>query len=266
MKFDMGRAWNEATAMIAANRTVLLVIAAVFFFLPAVAFSLLVPGAMAMETLDPANPLAALGAMFFIGFLIYLIVTYIGTLAMLNLLSDRTRPTVGQAIGAGAKGFLPYFLAQILLFLGLGLLAAIIFGIAGAIGVVLMVLAALIVVPVLVWLYTKFSLTAAVIAVEHVYNPIKALARSWKLVSGNSLRLFAFYLVLLVTFIVVYIVLSLIIALPTALLGAEAALIATAILQGLLGMVFTILFIAIIAAVHSQLAGPNIREVQETFE
>ena len=266
MKFDMGRAWNEATAMIAANRNVLLVIAAVFFFLPALALGLLAPGMMTVNSLDLENPLAALGGLVLVGFLIYLIVTYIGWLAMLNLLSDRTRPTVGQAIGAGVKGFLPYFLSQILVILGLGLLVGIVLGIAGAVHYALLILLALIVVPVAIWMYAKFSLTAAVIAVEHVYNPVRALMRSWKLVSGNSLRLIAFYLVLAVTFFVVFIVLSLIIALPTALLGAEAALIASAILQGLLGMVFTILLIAIIAAVHSQLAGPNMREVRETFE
>ena len=134
MKFDMGSAWNEALTMIAANRNVLLVVAAVFFFLPALAFSLLAPGAMTLGAAGTLNPFAALGTAFWIGLLVYVIVSYIGTLAMLNLLSDRTRPTVGQAIGAGAKGFLPYFLSQLLLILVISIVLGILFGIAAAVG------------------------------------------------------------------------------------------------------------------------------------
>ena len=125
---------------------------------------------------------------------------------------------------------------------------------------------ALVIVPLAIYLYVKFSLTAPAIAVEGILNPIRALQRSWHLTKGNSLRLFAFFLVLGVTVLVVYLVLSLILGIPAALLGEGAGLIVTAIVQGLLGMVFTILFIAILAAVHSQLAGPNLRDVRETFE
>ena len=268
MKFDMGRAWNEAVAMLSANWKLVLVIAGVFFFLPLVAFALLIPGAGALSnpTAEPEEMLAALGAGVIVGYLVYTALTYIGTLALLNLLSDRTRPTVGQAIGAGARGFLTYFVAQLLMFLALALLAFVVVGGLTAISTALGVVGALIVLPLVVWIYVRLSLTAPVIAVEGVLNPIAALRRSWGLVKGNSLRLFAFYLVILVVMLVLFLVLSIVFGVFAALGGAGAALFVSAFVQGLITMAFAALFVAVVAAVHSQLAGPNAAQAREVFE
>ena len=42
-KFDMSRAWNEALAMLSANRETVLIIAGLFFFLPYLGMMLLLP-------------------------------------------------------------------------------------------------------------------------------------------------------------------------------------------------------------------------------
>lgn len=270
MKFDMGRAWTEALEMIKGNGKLLAIVAGVFFFLPALALTLLMPTMMTVtpgETMTPEQVMALFTGGFVFGLFAYVIISYIGTLAVLNLLSDRARPTVGEAIKAGFLGFIPYFLAQLLL----GIAFAVIFIVLALIGGlaasgVLTGLLVVIALPFVAWIYTKMSLVAPVIAIDEIRNPIAALTRSWKLVSGNSLRVFLFYLVLLVTFLVVYLVLTMVLGLFAALLGPEIGLIVSAILQGILGLVFTVLFLAILAAVHRQLSGPSVSAVTETFE
>ena len=46
MKLDMGRAWNDAVSLLRANQQVVLIVAGVFFFLPNLALSLLMPETM----------------------------------------------------------------------------------------------------------------------------------------------------------------------------------------------------------------------------
>ena len=75
-------------------------------------------------------------------------------------------------------------------------------GIGLAIGIVLALLtlaapaaatlAVVLTIPVMIYLFIKFALTAPVIAIEGERNPIKALARSWKLTKGNSFRIVLF--------------------------------------------------------------------------
>ena len=47
MKLDMNRAWTDALSLIQANLGVVAIVAGVFFFLPYLAFMLLMPDAMA---------------------------------------------------------------------------------------------------------------------------------------------------------------------------------------------------------------------------
>ena len=63
-----------------------------------------------------------------------------------------------------------------------------------AAGAAVAALLALVAVVAFVYVMVKFSLTAPVIVMEHQLNPVRALARSWHLTRGNSLRLFGFYL------------------------------------------------------------------------
>ena len=50
-KLDMGRAWNEAVALISANRDMVLIVAGVFFLLPNLMLSMLAPGAAQPPTM-----------------------------------------------------------------------------------------------------------------------------------------------------------------------------------------------------------------------
>lgn len=274
MKFDMSAAWNEAVRLLSANRQVLLVVAGVFFFLPSVAYGIVfnsqMSGIEAAQANDP-DPSAMVRAMmglfqeYWWILLLTTIIQWFGTLAMLVLLTDRNRPTVGEALKIGAGLLLPYLGAQLLVSFVLGILLLLPFASAASAGVGAGVLVGLIALIALAYLFTKFLLVSPVIAIDRVRNPLAALGRSWRLTKGNSLRLFLFLFLLSVAFVVVTSVASLIAGLVFALAGTEVALAGDAIVSGLVSALFTAIFVAALAAAHRQLAGPAPQAMSETF-
>lgn len=273
MKFDMSAAWNEATRLMAANRDVLLVVAGVFFFLPYVAFMLLFMNEMtALEAAQSSNPdPAAMGEAMF-GFygevwwvvLLMALIQGVGMIGLLALLSDRSRPTVGEALKTGVRLLLPYVGAQLLLSCIFGLLILIPIAVGAGTSAAAGVLVGLAAAVALAYLFIKFLLVSPVIAIEKVANPLGAMGRSWRLTKGNSLRLFFFVLLLLVALIIVGAVISMILGLIMALAGAEIALVGNAIVSGLINAAFYVVFLAVLAAVHRQLAGSRGETAPET--
>ena len=274
MKFDMGRAWNDAVALLSANRHVVLVVSGVFFFLPYLAMVLLLPGQMGdLKVGENGNPAAAWQAMSaFYGrvwwaLLLLALIQGIGMLGLLALLTDRTRPTVGQALGIGAKSFIPYLAAQLLQAILIVLMFVVVVGIGAATGV--KALTALLVIVAIVgaaYLFTKFSLTIPVIAIERVMNPVRAIIRSWRLTKGNSVRLFSFYVLLLIVVLVVTLLLGAVSGLVGVAFGATGASIVGGVVSALVNMTFVMVFLAVLAAVHRQLSGPSAQSLGETFE
>lgn len=272
MKLDMGAAWNGAMAMLGANRTVVLVVAGVFFFLPYLALALLLPQALQpqAEAADPTAALAILGdiyATYWWAFLLLSIAQGIGLLALLALLTDRSRPTVGEALQWGAKGFLPYIAAQLLLALGLGIVIGLPIAGAAMSGLPLVTfLVGLIGVVFMVYAMIKFSLVAQVIAIDRILNPVAALKRSWLLTKGNSVRLLGFYFLLLLAIGVTSLIVTMIFGVVFAALGGQAELVGNGVVSSAINAVFVVIFMAVLAAVHRQLAGPSAEAVQEVFE
>ena len=276
MKFSMSAAWNEAMALLRANRQVVLGIAGVFFFLPYLAMFLLMPeyaAAMgAAGTEQPATMAEALdqatriyGEIWWAVLLLGLL-QGIGMLGLLALLTDRQRPTVAEALAKGAKYLLPYLGTQILIAIAAVAIVMIPVALGAAAGVGVGLLAGLVAGPVLIYLLTKFSLSTPVIAIEGQLNPFAVLARSWRLTKGNSLRLFLFYLLLFIVLIVVSMVLGMVIAALTLLAGDEGGLIVSGLFNAVLNLVTVVIVLAVLAAVHRQLAGPSAAAVSETFE
>lgn len=271
MKFDSNLAWKEASSAVAANREVLLALAGVFFLLPSLAFALLMPSPEPQPGATPEQAMTVIQDYYAsaMPFLIPLtILQAAGTLGLLSLFTDRRRPTVGEAIRLGFTGLLPYVGAQLLMAVGLGVGFGILGGIAAAVGgqalVVVVVVLALVAVA---YVMIKTSLAAPVIIVEGVRNPVTALTRSWRLTSGNSLRLGVFYTLLgLVFVIVISIAMALVGLAATLLAGGEPAKVIGAVVSSALSAVMTLYFVAAIAAAHRQLAGPSPERVSETFE
>lgn len=275
MKFDMGAAWNEAMRLIAANRQVVAIVAGVFFFLPYLAFMLLFMNQMeALEASQIANPDPSAVGQAMLGFygqiwwvlLLMVVIQAIGMLGLLALLTDRSRPTVGEALAIGTKLFLPYLGAQLVVSVVLGIIMLVPFAVGAAVSAAAGVLIGLIAVVALAYLFTKFMLVPPVIAIERETNPLGALGRSWRLTKGNSVRLFLFIFLLLVAIIVVGSVVSMVVGLVFALFGATGALIGQAIVSGLLNAVWVVIFLAVLAAIYRQLAGPSADAMRETFD
>lgn len=281
MKFDSNLAWKQATSAIAANREMLLAMAGVFFLVPSLAFNLLFPqqqseiivpqgsaspsGEAMADVLQQMQQVQFEALPWVIPMAIF---QAIGTLAILTLFTDHSRPTVGEAIRRGLGGVLTYFGSQLLLAFGLAIAGAILIGIAAATGAALfIVLAVAVVIAGALYALVKTSLVAPVIAVEGQRNPVAVLQRSWRLTKGNSVRIALFYLLLLVAFLVVMMIVSAILGIILALIaGQQGAQIGAAVISAVLGSAMTLYFVAVIASIHRQLAGPSAGAISETFE
>ncbi|HEY8604859.1 glycerophosphoryl diester phosphodiesterase membrane domain-containing protein [Tsuneonella suprasediminis] len=275
MKFDMSKAWEDATRLISANRDVMLVVAGVFFFLPYFAFALLmgnrmveVEASMASNG-DPEAAMQAMTALYGSIWWVIILVTIvqgIGMLGLLALLTDRRRPTVGEALAIGAKLFVPYLVAQLLVGFAMGLLMIVPIAIGAAGSVAAAVIVGLALVVLAIYVFVKFVMVAPVIAIERVSNPIAALRRSWRLTKGNSLRIFLFLMLLMLAIAVVGSVIGLVVGLILAIGGPEVATIGQAIVSGLMNSVWVTLLLAVLAAIHRQLTGGSPEAVSETFD
>lgn len=269
-RFDSSRAWTEASAAIRANREVVAILMGVFFFLPSLAVSIFYPQP------EPPAGLEGEAAMRFMSnylseimpaMIAMSLVQAVGALALLTLLTDRARPTVGEALADGAKAVLPYLAAQLLAGAALGLVLVVV-SVLAAVGksAALAVVGVMVVMAVAVWVYVRISLVAPVVAVERVRNPVQALQRSWALTRGQAGRLGLFYVLVLVAFLVAMMVIMGVVgviaalALPVALAKTVAAVVSSAI-----GTVMALYLLAIIASAHAQLAGPAPATIGETF-
>lgn len=271
MKFDMGKAWNEAMAMVAANREILMVLAGIFFLLPSLLVSLVGPvlpevPITTMEDLERFSEMAR--AMYMEWWWLYTLATLVqvlGYLCMLALLRDGSRPTVGNSISGGLKALLPAILTYFVFVLGLTLAISVLIALTALTGGLIAIITLPVIIIGSIYVSVKVSLAAPVIAVEKVFNPIKVLARSWRLTKGNSLRIFGFFLLILLAYMVISMVLGLLFAAITALMGPEGGRLVLALAAAIISAVATVVLVAALAATHRQLAGPSDTAVSETF-
>ena len=267
MKFDMSAAWTEAMAMFNANREVLLVVAGIFFFLPAVLQGFVMPPLQGLLTTSDPDAMQQQVIAFYrsYGWLFALVILaqIAGTLALLVLLRDQRRPTVGEAIRQGFAGLLPTIGAYLLLGLTVfvGIVVVVFAGLAAPVlGAVLSLIAAI----GLIYAMIRLSLLLPVIAIEQVRNPVTALRRSWAETQGNVGRLLAFFLLLFVAYMVVLLVVGMVAGASGMLLGEAGALIVGSVVSGLIAAVATTIFTAVQAAIHRQLAGPAPHHAEPT--
>ncbi len=264
-KFDANRAWTKAMGMIAANRKVVAIIAGVFFFLPNFALSLLAPDLVdptasspPAETPEEAMAqLSSFGPEFFVTLIVLALIQAVGVLGLLRLLTDSGRPTVSEALKSGLSGLFTYVIAQIVqtfifivaIGLPLGLFAAT--GNAAAIsaGVVFALVIG-------IYIFVRLSLLSPAIAIDRIHSPIGALGRSWSLTKGHAGRLTLFFALLFVAIIIALTVLTLVLGLGFAAVGGQVQLIGTAFLSSFANTIVVAIFLAVLAAVHRQLASP----------
>ncbi len=271
MKLDSSRAWQEAVSAVMANKEVVLALAGVFFLLPSLAFALFFPQPDPPANLPPEAMIKLVQA-YYISVLPFAlpmaVVQMIGSLAIVTLFTDRTRPTVGQAIKQGAIGLLPYIGASLLLGMAIGVIGGIVAAAALATGSKLLaVLVFTVLIVVMIYIGIRLSLIAPVVAVERVRNPVTVLSRSWALTQGNAGRILLFMLLVLIVFLLAAAIIMGVAGIVLVLaLGASAAKIASAVLSSFVGAIVSTYFLAINAAIHRQLAGPSADIVSATFD
>jgi hypothetical protein len=279
MQFDSNRAWREATALANANREVLLAVAGVFFLLPGFVSVLFLSDFQADMMANLGNPAAAerlmagmTGPVVAFGLVSFLLQS-LGYLAMLALLTDRARPTVGEAIKDAVKA-LPVLIGAALLFFAAYLMAvlvvtllAVALGSVSGLGALVAVLM-LALIAGMVYVMIRLSLVLPVIVIENLRNPVAVLARSWALTRGNALRLFVFYLLLTITYFVLVMVITMVAMAPVVLLAGQGkvSLLLGGLVSGIIGAAASALLTAILAAIHRQLAGPSPEALGKTFD
>ena len=269
-KLDTNAAWKEASAIVSANREVLFALAGVFFMLPSLALAVIagepemVPG-MSREQMMAAMEEFYTGAWWII--LVSAVLQIIGLMAILTLMRDRSRPTVGEAIRAGLTGTPSYLAAQLVVVIALSLIGGVLIGVAAAVSPALAVVMVLVVLGAIVFAVFRLLLVAPVVAVEGVRNPLSAMARSWRLTKGNFWRIFAFILLILILFVVVVGIVMMVVGLILALVtSGEPQRIIAAVFSSALGAVGVVYFAGVIAAIHRQLGGPVAADLSATFE
>ncbi|MDZ4275254.1 MAG: amino acid permease, partial [Erythrobacter sp.] len=117
-----------------------------------------------------------------------------------------------------------------------------------------------------VYVFIKFSLIAPVIAIEGVRNPITALARSWRLTKGNSLRIFTFFILLFLTIGIIAALVTGIFAVVFSAFDSQVASIGNGLVSAVINSGLTVLFLVVVAAIHRQLAGQSPEGLAATFE
>lgn len=236
MQFSYSAVWDDTVRMVRANASLLLAVAGAFLFLPAVIVGFVAPQPTEAATLEIFLAYVAahwplLLAVNFIG------VT--GNLALLILVLDQGRPTVGRAIGAAAMLLPFYFVAS--------LLSGFIIGI----GIVLLILPGL-------YLIGRLAVLGAVMVAEGRRGPIDAIrstfavtkGRGWAIIGLVMLVVLAFYIV---NFAFTAVFGSLFLLLDHARGGPGIGALLKLIMEGALGAIFSTTLIVLIASIYRRL-------------
>jgi Membrane domain of glycerophosphoryl diester phosphodiesterase len=268
--FDSNRAWQHAVALIKANRDLLLALAGVFVVLPAFALAILLPPPVMVKDAEMQAFLATMGEYYRTNAPALVasgLVHLAGTLAMLALFTDASRPTVSQAITAGFKRMPTVILAQIVLGAAVGsmLLVPLILGEALK-SPALTVLGTSAGIVLGIWALVRLSLIAPVVMVEASANPVQALRRSWQVTEGNVLRLLLFFVLVFIAFFVSTAVIEgLVHALVLLIAGSQAAMLVSTLVATCIQAAMTVCFTAIGAASYWQLTGEPGSDTAQTF-
>lgn len=287
MQLDLGAAWNEATRMLKGNGQLLVAVAGVFLVLPSLILSVLTAEDTAnfmaeMEMMgqggnSPDAILAAMGNFYQsmgIGMVFVVLAQILGSLAILVIFLDANRPTVGESISQAAKLFIPDLLAHIIIWIAavvIGVVVALIIGTLVAVigetaGIAIAVLLVIALLVAAIWISFRLILTSPVIAAEKETNPITALKRSFGLTKGNSLRIFGLVVLIGIVIGILYLIVSGILSVIfTAILPTAGALVASGAVEALLGGVFSVIMLAVYAAIYRQLTGGVSVGLEKTF-
>lgn len=257
---SISRAWEQTRAILTRDGRLFASVALALVALPSAVLGLVSPSGISASSAPAWVDIVAILAS---------LIALAGQLAMIHL-ALTPGETVGAAIGHGARRMPIYFLAILLIVLGL-LVAAIPFGALLAIaGVPLdrssdvemnpaVVAAVLLYMALIVFVGVRMIMAAPVASAEGA-GVVGMLKRSWQLTAGHWWRLFGFvvgfFIATLVALIAVAAAAGVVAGLlfgPVEPLSASALIVALA--QSLVNAAVTVFFTVMLARIYAQLAG-----------
>jgi hypothetical protein len=235
---DFNDAWNDAISLLRIHKEAAIAIAGVFIFLPTLIYGYMFPPP---DFVSPPGSDAYTNEVltYFSGIAPWLlpisILAMIGTLAINCVVLNNAKPTTGQSIGISMKKFFTLFVASIVS------------------GFVVMFGFIFLFVPG-IYLMVKFSQVANVIAAEDESNPITALTRSWAVTKGNSLRIFAFLLIIGIVGYIAMIIIDIVLGGGAKIvLPAGAGLLFVAFVSAFTATIFNLIMLFVYMAIYRQL-------------
>lgn len=243
-RFSPSAGWDEVRQLLGREMQLLIAIAGVFFLLPGLALSFMLPP---IEDLSSLNAIVAVLQPYLSLIVVVSLVQMVGQLAIWALVMASDRLTVGEAIKAGIF-FLPfYFLINLSsnVIVGLGLMLFIVPGI---------------------YLATRLAPIGVIAISENIRNPLVAIQRSFAVTKGNALPIFAFILIIGIVFFLISFACSMVFGTVLALLGLDmgpggtgAALLT--VIAGLVSAAGSTVFTLMAVAIYKQLSGPDTQQV-----
>lgn len=213
----------------------------------------------------------------FLFYLIMLALQFATQSALCRLCSDRHAPNIGDALGAGLRCVPTLFGVAILAFVGL-FVFAFVFGIVGGLlgaavmsggqgGSVVGVLVVILVYGAMFWIFTRLAMVLPVVAIDEERNPIAAIARAWRMSKGSALKIFLVLALVFVVMAVVFMTLFMVfIGTPTpGNIPNFGALGVFGVLWLVLGALAGNYLVALVAAMHRQLAPTGTEAISEAF-
>ncbi len=270
MKLNISAAWEEAVAMVTANREVLIVLAGVFFLLPSLAMELFIPKPTDTGGDDPAAALEAVKTYWIAAlpyFVVSIVIQSLGQLAVTRLVAGPRDCTVGEVLREAAIGLPILVLTQLLLGLVWMVAGGALIGIPAAAGSpVLVFLLGVVLLGVAVWAGMRLSLIVPAIAIDGLRNPFEIIRRSWELTRGNAGSILLFIVLLVVAAVVLAIIIVVVGgAVATLTFGAHGGEVAVSVLSSLFGAAVTLYVTTTFAAIHRQLTGATDSRVPGIF-
>ncbi|MDJ0978961.1 MAG: hypothetical protein QNI87_10530 [Erythrobacter sp.] len=281
-KLDLNAVWSRGTALLLENSQLIAILAGVFVFLPTAGLQFTLPADAQIEgpmtaLLDmesseatkekAAQTLGELLAPFLTLSGLSLVVNHVGYAAIVALIG-RARPTVGQALAQAFRVIFPLLLALLIAALAIYAVLIALQVVLSPLGPAVAIFLGSIVGLLFAFFVTaRLFLTLPVMVLEWRLNPLKALARSWRLTAQSASNVFGFWMLMAVAW---FVSLLFEIVLSTGLASIPGPGSIAFLIDGLLGGVFAMvwgsIYCAMGVAMHAQLKGPDAGDIAAKFE
>ncbi|HEY0627586.1 MAG TPA: hypothetical protein VGD10_12780 [Allosphingosinicella sp.] len=240
MKFSYSAVWEETVRMMRSNASLLLGIAGVFFFLPALLVGYFAPQPEGAETMTQMlNDIEAYFTENWVWLLAANIVNMVGAIAIYLLLFDVHGHTVGGAI-AGALPILPFYFLLSFLTTALILFAGLWFILPG------------------IYLLGRLVVSGALMVGEGRRSPFAAIGGSWRLTKRKGWAVAGFVVIVAVVGWILTSVVTAVLGSVFILIGGQDGVggLLVLILASALSALFSLLLVVLFAAIYRRLSAP----------